>query len=352
MYNCTVAIPGYNLLVQTNSKSMINRLTQIVTHEDVHDDVINESIHIKFIAQCDVSSLVNFCSSGNTVKNIEYVANVENYESDNARTIVRRNARNNVIIAVITKDFKTGHFFAYLKSRHSIAKAFCLNRLEVHIANLLIRKNYYPLHAAGLVLDNVGICIVGESGAGKSTTALQLIAQGAKLISNDFLCVDYRNTLTAYSLDRTIAVRKNLSTKCKPTWDYWKSIISEKNAFSKENSEQTYFLADELFPQQFIKSHTIQFITFIFITNEVKEVTVKSLNKVEAFKLFMKNRIVAAPQYREGKLSMDIFNELYSKCIFTTLLVPKWEREVETVVSKEELLFLLFSCGKVEVSNN
>jgi hypothetical protein len=54
----------------------------------------------------------------------------------------------------------------------------------------LIRPHgLYALHANGLAKDEVGLLIVGGSGSGKSTTALGLIKQGWKYLSDDVLLI-------------------------------------------------------------------------------------------------------------------------------------------------------------------
>ena len=43
------------------------------------------------------------------------------------------------------------------------------------------------LHASAVALDGAAVCILGKSGAGKSALALQLMAYGATLVSDDGL---------------------------------------------------------------------------------------------------------------------------------------------------------------------
>jgi HPr Serine kinase C-terminal domain len=57
---------------------------------------------------------------------------------------------------------------------------------------ILSEKGYLALHASSLDLNGRGITIAGESGSGKSTTALTLTQLGAKLISDDITFI-YRS---------------------------------------------------------------------------------------------------------------------------------------------------------------
>lgn len=45
------------------------------------------------------------------------------------------------------------------------------------------------LHASTIALDGLGLLILGPSGCGKSTLAINLLARGAKLVSDDQTCV-------------------------------------------------------------------------------------------------------------------------------------------------------------------
>lgn len=51
------------------------------------------------------------------------------------------------------------------------------------------------LHATGIVLNARGLIITGPSGAGKSRTAAQLLALGAKLVSDDLLVIERRDAM-------------------------------------------------------------------------------------------------------------------------------------------------------------
>ncbi len=61
------------------------------------------------------------------------------------------------------------------------------NFFLVGLTHLLSSRGFYDLHAAGLVRDGMGYLFLGESGSGKSSTALSLVSQGWHYVSDDAL---------------------------------------------------------------------------------------------------------------------------------------------------------------------
>jgi hypothetical protein len=57
--------------------------------------------------------------------------------------------------------------------------------LSLVVMELLKRRGFYPLHAAGLALDGHGVLLAGTSGAGKSTLSVALSRRGFSFLSDD-----------------------------------------------------------------------------------------------------------------------------------------------------------------------
>jgi hypothetical protein len=53
------------------------------------------------------------------------------------------------------------------------------------LAPLLRRRGYMPLHAFAAAVGDRALLLLGDTGAGKTTTGLSLLARGARLLSND-----------------------------------------------------------------------------------------------------------------------------------------------------------------------
>jgi hypothetical protein len=58
------------------------------------------------------------------------------------------------------------------------------------LASLL--HGYEPLHASAVALDDRALLLLGTSGAGKSSVALQLAARGARFLADDVTALDVR----------------------------------------------------------------------------------------------------------------------------------------------------------------
>lgn len=67
-----------------------------------------------------------------------------------------------------------------------------LEQLEwtVLLALLKAQEHFLQLHAAGLVMDNRGLLLVGPSGSGKSTQALSLLLAGWRCLSDEIIMID------------------------------------------------------------------------------------------------------------------------------------------------------------------
>jgi len=68
-----------------------------------------------------------------------------------------------------------------------------------------VTKPAEMLHATTVAVNGKGILIIGPSGSGKSSLALQLIALGAVLVADDQTCVTSQGPLLVASAPPTIA---------------------------------------------------------------------------------------------------------------------------------------------------
>ena len=59
------------------------------------------------------------------------------------------------------------------------------------LASLLHRRGLYVLHASAVAVDGKAVALLGDKGAGKSTTAAAMIAGGHSLLADDVVAVDF-----------------------------------------------------------------------------------------------------------------------------------------------------------------
>lgn len=60
------------------------------------------------------------------------------------------------------------------------------------MGGLLMQRSILPLHGSAIEIDGMAYAVVGESGAGKSTTSAALLRNGCRLLSDDVIAVSYR----------------------------------------------------------------------------------------------------------------------------------------------------------------
>ena len=66
--------------------------------------------------------------------------------------------------------------------------------VEPSLHHLLQRMNTFALHGAGVAKQDASVLILGESGAGKSTTAALFLLHGFRVVSDDDVIVSLRGT--------------------------------------------------------------------------------------------------------------------------------------------------------------
>ena len=96
-----------------------------------------------------------------------------------------------------------------------------------------LRQGLYSVHSACVVRDNGGVLLVGHSGAGKTTVAMELLQQGGKLLSgNKTLVTVDGSVVKAVAGTRTMTTRKSVSAVGSPGG----SEYSGRQAFALEDN--------------------------------------------------------------------------------------------------------------------
>lgn len=92
---------------------------------------------------------------------------------------------------VATFLIKGGNQIFYTPMETATEDHLRLYLLGTCMGAILIQRKILPLHGSAVEIDGKAYAIVGESGAGKSTTASALMKKGFKLISDDVIPVNF-----------------------------------------------------------------------------------------------------------------------------------------------------------------
>ncbi len=82
------------------------------------------------------------------------------------------------------------------------------------LAPLLAKNNYWCVHSCSFILDGTGVLVTGESTAGPTTDALQALAKGGTLLSDDMAIICYRNgNFEAWGVRSPMFVRHDIAER-------------------------------------------------------------------------------------------------------------------------------------------
>lgn len=95
--------------------------------------------------------------------------------------------------------------------------------LNLSLAQQWARQGLFPLHAAALRWEGLGLLILGDQGAGKSSLILAAIEQGAQVISDDWLLVGHHQ-----GEPRAERLREFLMFRPGPTWERFGAAIAQR----------------------------------------------------------------------------------------------------------------------------
>jgi hypothetical protein len=102
--------------------------------------------------------------------------------------------------------------------------------LVIHSLLILMRRHAcYPLHAAGLAREGVGLLLVANSDNGKSTQALSLVHQGWQYLSDDSLLLRPTEAgVEALPLRREFGVDEDVAEQFPEIAVHWRSYLTRE----------------------------------------------------------------------------------------------------------------------------
>ena len=174
---------GWRIVVETNSAALKAKLDDYfqffgVTTEDAIDQLL-------LAFQADVPDLVD-----------DWQINAPEVGKTKVKEHIGRFAGGQLI-----KKVRTGVYLAYLGDMRLCAGPLVdkpnqvVNFINNLYLNQMLATQGQLFHAAGVCRGAMGLGLAGQSGKGKSTLALRLLAQGLDFVSNDRLIVKGRQRL-------------------------------------------------------------------------------------------------------------------------------------------------------------
>ena len=145
------------------------------------------------------------------------------------------------------------------------------------------------IHATSIVVNKQGVLIIGASGVGKSSLALELIEQGAELISDDITFLSEKDGYLYASCDnkwqgslevRGFGIVQNIPFKSEVKIDYLIELVNEKIQRMPEQIFQKVY-CDISIPAFKINKDEKYLPTLVKIAGKIvsKEVSLLSLNQ-------------------------------------------------------------------------
>ncbi len=213
-----------------------------------------------------------------------------------------------------TAFFKNNNYYGWLKS---VALALMGDVLEDN-------HNIFSAHAALLSVNGNGTCIIGPSGAGKTTLSYGLLTnKNVKIIADDWFYFKFVNsTVTGYRSEKNTYIRADLSQSWKQYCDIMKFAKTDNKGRAIVN------LAKVVGKEKIADVADIN--KFIILRREKKKPITEKLNVNEALKRLFGNDFFNPHWLQKNDWKMKVRKNAYSmllkKCdilLLNTIETPK-----------------------------
>lgn len=153
-------------------------------------------------------------------------------------------------------------------------------------SDILKYNSLYPLHASALSRNGAGYLFSGESGSGKTTAALGLVAHGFKYASDDVVLLEeVEGEIIAHSLISTFNVDRMLGAR-------FPEIIKEENLPVEDGSKVTVSI-ERIIHDSFVPRLRPDVMIFLKITSNGKS-RIVPLNQAEVFRRLLQQTVLSA----------------------------------------------------------
>jgi hypothetical protein len=90
----------------------------------------------------------------------------------------------------------TYHYFSDQKPENTFSTGLIQAVMKPLLREILAARGHFMIHAAAVMIgEKVGALLVGQGGAGKTTTALSLVRMGGRIISDDTVTLSYQGEM-------------------------------------------------------------------------------------------------------------------------------------------------------------
>lgn len=193
---------------------------------------------------------------------------------------------------------------------------------------ILHQRKILPLHASSIVYQEKGILFCGESGAGKSTTALVFMQSGASILADD---------VSPVLVEREQIFALGYSSKLKLWEDTFQKLAIQKTTqqkiWTEDEREKFYHPLESQKTKQ-----KIHFLFFLKIGNNLGFKKVKGIEKFEKLHqhIFRNEFITLMPETQKSYIQ-----QIKEICAHCELIEIKRPKEIHPIVLKDFLLSLM-----------
>lgn len=159
----------------------------------------------------------------------------------------------------------------------------------IALAPLLRRRGYYTVHAFAAAVDGRALLILGDTGAGKTTTGISLLAGGARLVANDtpLLCANSEATPTLHAYPGLLSAYPDSIAR----FPQLQHLLSTGEQLRLNGSAKISFAADAVWPEVWAWQAQPAALVFPQITSGLQHSHLQTLTSHEALRRLISQSI-------------------------------------------------------------
>ncbi len=209
--------------------------------------------------------------------------------------------------SVLKADIQDGRVWGTLSKeivakRHTFADYIFTDLLLAPLMEMLKHRGFYGLHAAALTKEGTGYLFTGDTGSGKTTTALGLIKQGFQYLADDkVLLREEDNGIATLAFTRRFNIDPDISRQ------YPELSFLEDLEPLPETTKRPFDIS-RVYPNTFVPRCRPKFLIHLQITPDAKSRIVR-LPRTESFGRLVHQTILSS-QKEVATKQLKLFAEL------------------------------------------